>query len=358
MKYVLLLALPFSLTALLTPLWIKLSPRLGLLDLPDERRKLHTSPVPTAGGVVIVLGFMVSLAVNQIAYGQDWSVPISLSLGLGLGCLLLGILGAYDDAKKVGPWVKIIVQLIGGLIIYSFGLRVQALTHPFGDQVSLSFLSLPATLLWVLVITNAVNLIDGVDGLAGGIVIIALATLSVVSYRAGEAPVLFYAGMLGAALAGFYLFNFPPAKVFLGDAGSLFLGFALAALSLIENRKGTTTLALLVPILAMGVPLLDAGLAFLRRSRNGVHPFTADRQHLHHRLLRLGLTPRQVVMVFVYVSLYLGFSASLMALLPKTYVFMMIIILALGVLVAMAILSFLEKRISALERRNGDGSDQ
>jgi len=170
-------------------------------------------------------------------------------------------------------------------------------------------------------------------------------TLTAVSLRADEIRVLFYAGLLASAVAGFYYYNFPPAKIFLGDCGSLMLGFALAAISLIENRKGTTALSLLVPLVAMGVPILDTGLAFLRRSRNGINPFKADHHHLHHRLLRLGLTPKQVVMFFIYASLYLGVTATLLAVLPKAYVLLMVAILGLGVLVAMQALQFLEKKL-------------
>jgi len=347
LKYLLLFGLPFLISVGLTPLFIQLTRRVGLVDLPDARRKLHTLPVPTAGGVAILVSFFIALAVNQHFFGAVWGIDLRTSLGLAIGLALVGVLGFLDDWRKVGPWGKIAVQLAGGLILYYFGFKVHALTHPFGDSFNLGFLTLPATLIWVLIITNAVNLIDGVDGLAGGIVAVSLATLIAVSLRADEVRVLFYAGILGGALAGFYIYNFPPAKIFLGDCGSLALGFALAALSLLENRKGTTTLSLLVPIIAMGVPLLDTGLAFLRRSRNGTSPLKADREHLHHRLLRLGLKPRQVVLLFLYASLYLGFSATLMALLPKTYVLLMVLILAIGVLVAMEGLRFLEERMGA-----------
>lgn len=354
MKYLLLLGLPFGLSLVLTPLLIRLDKRIGLLDLPDERRRLHLSPAPTSGGLAILVAFFIAMAVNQALAGQAWEATSRLSWGLFLGCAVVGGLGLVDDWRRVGPVGKIAVQLVGGLILYYFGFRVAALTHPFGDQVVLAYWSLPATLLWVLLITNAVNLIDGVDGLAGGIVAVSLATLIVVSLRAEEVRIVFYAGLLGGALVGFYIYNFPPAKIFLGDCGSLALGFALAAISLMENRKGTTTLSLLVPIVAMGVPLLDTGLAFFRRSRNGMSPLKADRQHLHHRLLRLGLTQRQVVLLFIYASIYLGFTATLLALLPKAYVLFMVIILGLGVGLAIQSLKFLESKINRPDHERGD----
>lgn len=349
MKYVLLIGLPLGISLLLTPLVIKLNTRLGLMDLPDDRRKLHDQPVPTAGGLAVLISFLVALAVNQSFSGAEFQVAPGLSLGLGLGCLVVGLLGLYDDIRNIGPWGKIGVQILGGLILYYFDFRVDAITHPFGDSIDLNWLSLPFTLIWVLLVTNAINLIDGVDGLAAGIVVVSLATLTAVSIRADEMRVLFFAAILGGALAGFYFFNFPPAKIFLGDCGSLVLGFALAAISLIENRKGTTTISLLVPFVAVGIPILDTGLAFLRRSRNGVNPLRADRYHLHHRLLRLGLTPRQVVMFFLYASLYLGFTATLLAVLPKTYVLLTMVILAAGIYVALEALKFLERRLDLPE---------
>jgi len=354
LTYLFLFGLPFAASLVLTPLLILLDRRLGLLDLPDERRKLHAKPVPTAGGAVIFVSFGLALAVNQALFGPAWGVPLRLSLGLILGLSLVAGLGLVDDWRKIGPWPKLGVQLLAGGVLYAFGFGVGELTHPFGSQISLGWLGLPATLIWVLLVTNAINLIDGVDGLAAGIVMVSLATLVAVSLRAGEVKVLYFAGLLGGALAGFYGYNFPPARIFLGDCGSLLLGFGLAAISLIENRKGTTTLSLLVPLVAMGVPILDTGLAFLRRSRNGISPLKPDRDHLHHRLLRLGLTPRQVVLLFVYATLYLGFSATLMALLPKTYVLMMVLVLGLGVLVAMEGLRFLEKRLG---RPRSDGGE-
>lgn len=349
MSYILLFGVPLLLSWVLTAGLINLGPRIGLLDLPDERRKLHDQPIPTAGGLAILVSFLVSLGLNQAVLGSSWGVTHDQAWGLALGCLVVGALGLYDDWRHIGPWPKIAIQLLGGLILYAYGYRIEGLTHPFGETVSLDWLQMPMTLIWVLLVTNAINLIDGVDGLAAGIVLVSLATLSAVSLRADEIRVLYFAGLLGAAVAGFYVFNFPPAKIFLGDCGSLVLGFCLAAISLIENRKGTTTISLLVPLMAMGVPILDTGLAFLRRSRNGVNPLRGDRGHLHHRLLRLGLTPRQVVLTFLFATLYLGVMATLLAVLPKTYVLLMVFVLGLGVFMAMRALRFLETKLNLPE---------
>ncbi len=352
MKYLVLFGLPFLVSLALTPVVIRLNTRWGLIDLPDERRRLHRLPVPTAGGLAILIAYLIGLFVSHLLYGAEFDATMNLSLGLALGLVLLGGLGLVDDKLRLGPWPKLAVQVAGGLVLYYFGFRIEAVTHPFGGQFSTGWLSLPATVLWVLIVCNAINLIDGVDGLAAGIVMVSLITLIAVSLRAGEVRVLFYAGIMAGAVAGFYFFNFPPANIFLGDTGSLALGFSLAAISLIENRKGTTVISLLVPIVAMGVPILDTGLAFLRRSRNGVSPLKPDRGHLHHRLLRLGLSPRQVVLFFLYASIYLGFTATLLAMLPKTYVFLMVVILGVGLLVAMEALKFLEEKLN-----RGDDSE-
>ncbi len=352
MKYFYLFGLPFLAGLIFTSAQAWLDRRLGLMDQPDEQRKLHQSPVPTAGGLSVMAAHLLGMIVAVPYFLHDWSLSRGRAAGMMLGGLLLCAVGLWDDRRRMGPWSKLAFQAAAGLTLWLSGYGVAAITHPFGDQIGLGWLSLPATVIWVLVVTNAINLIDGVDGLAAGIVMISLGTLMAVSYRAGEMDVIFYAGPLLAALAGFWIFNLPPARIFLGDSGSLFLGYCLAAFSLMENRKGATAMSLLVPIVAMGVPLLDTCLAFFRRSANGCHPFKPDRLHLHHRLLRLGMTPRQVLFAFLYASIYLGFSALLLSMLPKAYLAIMILIMAVGVVAGMGFLRFLEGRLCGPDRPN------
>src|SRR5262249_52166269 len=228
------------------------------------------------------------------------------------------------------------------------------LTNPFDHAIPLGWLAAPATILWLLVITNAINVIDGLDGLAAGVVIIGTATLVLIAWRVDETLILVLALLLGASTVGFLPLNWPPARVFLGDTGSLTLGFTIGAISLLENRKGTIAVTLLLPIVLLAIPLLDATLALGRRVRRGRHPFQRDTEHLHHRLLQLGLTPRQILTLVYGVCVYLGLAAYLISVMPKQFVLLVVLILGLGGLLGLRALEFLER---ASERRGAQELD-
>jgi UDP-GlcNAc:undecaprenyl-phosphate GlcNAc-1-phosphate transferase len=320
---------------------VRLAPALGLVDRPGEG-KIHRRPVPTAGGLAIVAVFLAALwtahALGRLELGATrlW--------GLTGATLLVTALGLVDDLRGSSAWTKLLVQAVAGLVVYLHGFGIERLTNPWGPAVALGLLAAPATLAWLMVVSNAINVIDGLDGLAAGAVAIGTSTLFLIAVRLGEAAILVPALLLAAVTLGFLPLNLPPARLFLGDTGALTLGFLVGTISLLENRKGTVAVTLLLPIVLLGLPLLDAMLAVIRRLRTGRHPFQRDTRHLHHRLLRLGLRPGQVLTLVYGVCLYLGVTAYLMAQAPKEHVVILGTLLALGVALALKALQYVERR--------------
>jgi UDP-GlcNAc:undecaprenyl-phosphate GlcNAc-1-phosphate transferase len=318
-----------------TRLWIGLAPS----DVPAAG-KIHTRPIPTAGGVPVVLAFLGGLWAADL-WGE---APLTTDrlVGLTIAALLVLALGVYDDLRGTNAWEKLAAEAAAAVVLFVAGFRVVALTNPLGDAIPLGIVALPVTVAWILVVTNAINVIDGLDGLAAGVVTIAALTLFGIALRFEEVTIAALALPLAAATLGFLPLNWPPARVFLGDAGSLTLGFVLAAISLLENRKGTVAVTLLLPMVLLAIPLLDAGLAFFRRVRRGRHPFRRDTEHLHHRLLGLGLAPRQIL-TFVYgLAVCLGLTAYLISVMPKQFVAVVVLILGLGGLLGLRMLAYLE----------------
>jgi UDP-GlcNAc:undecaprenyl-phosphate GlcNAc-1-phosphate transferase len=307
------LLLPAVAAFFLTPFVIARARKGHAFDYPGPGR-IHNEPIPTLGGLSIVLAVLGTLWVLAAA-GLGLQPPHTLALTLAaLPVLAVGI---ADDLGFESVPLKLSGHLVAGGILYAFGVRVSVLTNPFGDALGLGPLALPVTLLWVVAIVNALNLSDGLDGLAAGIAAIAGFALSVVGGIQGEADVRVLGLVLTGAVAGFYPYNFPKARVFLGDVGSTFLGLVLATVGLIQNRKTTTAMTLLLPIVALGLPVLDTGFAIVRRTASRRSPLHRDLGHLHHRVLRLGLSPRQAALSLLAVTAGLGIVAVFLAELPK-----------------------------------------
>ncbi|HYM79845.1 MAG TPA: MraY family glycosyltransferase [Candidatus Limnocylindria bacterium] len=351
--YSLLLALAaFALSLILTPLVRTLARRLGALDRPGPRR-IHAEPVPTLGGLAFAAAV---LAVVWGAYalpGPARLLEIRPIVGFTLATLPILALGVLDDLRGAPPWLKLAVQALASVILFQFGYGVPTITNPFDGPIETGALNLPLTVAWVLIVINAINLIDGLDGLAAGVVAIAAGTLWVVARTHADFYVMFLCAPLIGAMLGFLRYNFPPARIFMGDTGSHFLGLMLAAVSLLENRKGTATVTLLFPLVAMGVPIADGALAFVRRLLKGQPVFRADSEHVHHRLLRLGLSPRNAVLVLWYLSGYLGLLAVALSALPRSHAWLIVLLLALGLFFAFEVLEFIDRRLS----ERGPGSD-
>jgi len=293
--------------AVLTPIVRRLARRWGYYDHALTSRKVHGKPVPRLGGVAIVLAFFVPLVglyfVDSEVGRRLWSHPRQ-AIGLFVGGAIIAALGIVDDIRGTGARSKFLVQFAVGALMYALGFRIGQIANPFGDPISLGVFALPFTMLWIAGVVNAMNLIDGLDGLAGGVALIAVAsTFAVAVLRVEPLMMLFTAALAGAVL-GFLFYNFNPATIFMGDTGSMFLGFVLATTAIQTNQKHSTAVALVVPIVALGIPIADTLLAILRRAVRGAPLFSADRGHIHHRLLGLGLSHRQAVLV-----LYAGCAA-------------------------------------------------
>ncbi len=331
----------------LTPVVIAEARRAGALDYPGAQ-KVHVEPVPTLGGLGLVAAVLGTLWVLQLA---GLGIAPRHALGLTLAAVPVVAVGVWDDLRAVSIPVKLAVHFLAGGILYAAGLRVIELTNPFGSTIPLGPLGLLVTMLWVATVVNALNLVDGLDGLAPGIGGIAALALCTVGFLKDERDVTVLALVLAGALAGFYPYNFPRARIFLGDVGSTFIGLVLATVALLENRKATAAVTLLLPLVALGLPVLDTVFAVVRRTARGRNPLRRDTGHLHHRLLRLGLSPQQAVGWLLGASALFGVVAVWLSQLPKQAVLSVTVALGLAIFVALGVLTYLERR-----SRNGQAS--
>jgi UDP-GlcNAc:undecaprenyl-phosphate GlcNAc-1-phosphate transferase len=326
--------------AFLTPAAIWASVKFGVLDQPDPR-KVHAEPVPRWGGLgifggtafaVLTLAFLaprfrVLLSFrHKLLAGGEVVGTLNLQqqfVGILFGATVVLVLGMLDDRKPVPALPKLLTQIIAAYVAMVYGVRIAGLAFPGAGFVEFPmWLSQVVTGLWILGFMNSVNLIDGLDGLAAGIVAIAAATFLVVCVLQGETQVLLFAKQLklaailsaaifGAAL-GFLLYNFNPARVFMGDGGALFLGFMLGAISIIGTLKTTAVLAVLIPVLVVALPVLDVAFAIFRRFRSGQGLMQPDRLHFHHRLLALGWTQKEIVLLVYVITLLLSIATILL----------------------------------------------
>jgi len=304
----------FLVAVLATPAVSALAARVGAMDSPNER-KVHKSAVPRLGGVAIYLGFILAVMIGVILAGIFNRRLESLHLlGIILGSTIVLAVGIWDDIRGLKPWTKFIWQLLAALVIVYFGVNINFVSNPLNGLFQMGWLGIPLTLLWVVGMTNAINLIDGLDGLAAGVTAISAGTLFFVALRTHQiGAAIIMLALCGSAL-GFLRYNFFPAKIFLGDSGSYLLGFVLAAAAVIGVFKTTLVVALIIPLLILGVPIFDTMFAIGRRFSEGRSPFSADNKHIHHMLLRAGFTQREAVLAIYVACFLLSIGALLMAL--------------------------------------------
>jgi UDP-GlcNAc:undecaprenyl-phosphate GlcNAc-1-phosphate transferase len=328
-----------AVAAAATPLARALAVRIGALDRPGPRR-VHREPVPSLGGLAFVAAVLGVAWVARALPGPARELTGGPLVGLTFASIPILALGIVDDLRGVSAHAKLGVQICAALVLSLFGYGVTAITNPFGGTLFAHALNAPLTVAWVLLVTNAINLIDGLDGLAAGVVAVVSGTLWWVGHVHGDMYVMFLSAILVGATLGFLPFNFPSARVFMGDTGSQFLGLTVAALSLLENRKGTTTLTLLFPIVALGLPLIDSVTAFGRRVLAGRPVFHADSEHIHHRLLRLGWSPHRAVIALWLVSALLGLAAVMLEPLERRTAGWLAMLLALLLLVIFEVVKY------------------
>ena len=292
-------------TAIVTPLSILIAPKVGAMDVPKDKRRVHNKPMPRFGGIALYAGIMIGLAI--FAQGRPQIAAIMV------GCTLIYVLGAIDDIKGMKPIIKFAGQVVCASVVFAMGLRIEFVTNWFGEgHMDLGIaVCYVVTVIWFVGITNAVNLVDGLDGLAAGISAISALSIAYVSYIHGWYFPTTCMMILAGACLGFLPFNFHPAKTFMGDGGSQLLGFSLAALSILGTVKSATLVAVVIPALVLGLPIFDTLMAIIRRTLRHQSIGTADKEHLHHRILRAGFGQRRAVFLMYSLSGIMGIVAIL-----------------------------------------------
>ncbi len=298
--YIVAFTVALAVAYFITPRVKELAIKAGALDAPDAR-KVHTRPIPRLGGLAIYAGFVLAVLASMHVSHEI--------VGLLLGGTVILIVGIIDDLKQLPPKVKLLGQIAAAGVLILFDIRIEWLTNPFGEMLYVEYFSIPLTIMWVVSLTNTVNLIDGLDGLAAGVSTIASITILLVALQQNFWTVAILTAALAGSALGFLQHNFNPAKIFMGDTGSMFLGYMLAAISILGAVKSAATIALVVPIVALGLPIMDTAFAIIRRYMSGRPIFKPDKGHLHHRLLEMGLTQKQAVLLMYVISGCLGLSA-------------------------------------------------
>ena len=308
-EYILSFVLAVGIALVVTPGVIFIAHITGALDRPDGR-KVHKKPIPRIGGAGIYTAFMFSVGITAVMVDFNGEMFHEV-IGLVFAGTLIFVLGLIDDYKNLPAKIKLLGQIFAAaVLVLGFDIKIDFITDPFGDFIYLeSFIAVPATIFWLVGLTNTVNLIDGLDGLAAGVSAIASVAILLVALQQNFLLVAIMTGALAGAAVGFLFYNSNPARIFMGDSGSMFFGFMLAGISVTGSMKSTATIALIVPILALGLPILDTAFAIVRRWRGGQPIFKPDKGHLHHRLLSLGFTQKQAVLLMYVISAMLGVSA-------------------------------------------------
>ena len=308
-KLILAFFVAFLMAFLSTPIAERIAYKIGAIDVPKDARRMHSRPIPRLGGIAIFFGFIVSMIMFAVMTRQ--------MVGIMIAATIIVVLGIFDDRKPLSAIVKLLVQIVAALIvIYIGGVKIEAITNPniFSPYVylELGWLSVPITVLWICGVTNAVNLIDGLDGLAAGIASISSICIMIIALLTKGYHIAVFTACLAGGCLGFLPHNFNPAKIFMGDSGSTFLGFALACISIEGMFKGYAAISFAVPLLVLALPIFDTTVAILRRVKEHRPIMAPDRGHFHHRLIDMGFSQKQAVSIMYAISALLGVSAVIL----------------------------------------------
>ena len=304
-----------------TPIVRVIAYRIGAIDVPKDNRRMHKVPTPRLGGLAIYFAFVLSV----ILFYETTNTTIAMLVG----CTIIVIMAMLDDVFKLSAVIRFIIQIAAAVVVISQGVLIERI-NIFGQYIHFGYLSIPITIVWIVGLTNAVNFIDGLDGLACGLSSISSVSLLVVTLIIGDYQVALLIAILAGSCLGFLPFNVNPAKIFAGDTGAMFLGFILSVVSIQGVFKTHAVLTFIIPFLILGVPIFDTLFAIVRRLLTGRHPFSADRGHLHHRLVDMGFTHKQAVRILYAVSALLGIS-SIMFVTQKIVFALIIISISLGI---------------------------
>ena len=317
--------LAFITSFVLTPYTIKIAKKIGAIDIPKDERRMHSKPIPKFGGPAIVIGFFIAVIYLIVTSSIEGKLDIIGEeqywlklLGFVLGSLVINTFCYFDDIKGIKPYVKLLGQLIGAVIVVACGVRINNFTLPFleGNIVLGNIFSITLTMIWIVGITNAINLIDGLDGLSSGISIISCICLLIIFALNGSPliAIIMITALVGA-LAGFLPFNFNPAKTFIGDIGTNFIGFSLSVISILGIAKTATAFVVVLPIIVLGLPIFDTLSAIVRRLIKGKSikaVFQADKGHLHHKLIAKGFSQKEAVLMLYGISVACGMFAVIL----------------------------------------------
>jgi len=343
LNYFLPLLASFLVAMGLTP-WVRSKAvNWGAVDFPNQR-KVHRGVMPRLGGLAIYLAF-IPVALVSLSF----KTPV---IGLALGATVILLLGLLDDTRGLSPRVKLAGQTLAALAVIPFGVSVDFITNPFNNEILyLGQFAIPLTVFWLVAVTNAVNLIDGLDGLAGGVSCIASLTMAAVAFTQfkifgvpGQLEIMTLSLILAASILGYLKYNFYPASIFLGDSGSMLLGFSLGVISVMGLTKSATAISVIIPVVVMGIPLMDTTFAIVRRFMENRPIFQPDREHLHHQLLDCGFSHRQAVLTIYAVSLLMGASAVAMNIMTTNQAMLLLLILG-----AIIILTANKVRVTGLK---------
>ncbi|MCX7018543.1 MAG: MraY family glycosyltransferase [Candidatus Sumerlaeota bacterium] len=353
------LALIFAaaLSASLMLTWITrgIMRRLCVFDIPAGGRKAHGRPVAYEGGLAMHFAFLAALIAAAFAVPEFFYDNLQMR-GLAIGATLIVAVGVADDLVDLRPLVKLAAQLTVGIVMYYHDFRIEKITNPFGEEIAFwAGVSLAGTMLWYALLMNGINMIDGLDGLAAGIAGISGLTLCAIALDMNQPFGAALALIIAGICCGFLPFNFSPATIFMGDAGSMLLGFLLASLTLLSSTKAPALFALLVPLLALGLPLFETIFAFVRRAAQGQHPFRGDRRHLHHRFISLGFSEKRTVLIFYYITAYFGVIAWVLQRLEARATLALAIIVGVGMIFVVENMRYLEKRRSSGSNSKDNG---
>ena len=330
-RILLAMALAAIISYMATPFVKRLAFKIGAVDVPKDNRRMHKVPIPRLGGLAIVIAFLLA---TFLLVELDRQM-----LGVLLGACIILVVGILDDCLALKALPKFIAQIVAACIVYRSGCEIRYVSHPFSSGLlDLGVFSGFVTVVWIVMMTNAVNFIDGLDGLAVGVSGISTATMLVIAVLMGEESVaVILAALLGSCL-GFIPYNFNPAQIFMGDTGSTFLGFVLASMSVQGLFKMYAVISFVVPFLILGVPFFDITFAVIRRLAKHQNPMTADRGHIHHRLIDMGLNQKQSVAIVYMLTGILGLAAVLLANTTGTKAFILFAAVCVVAIVGFAVI--------------------
>ncbi len=336
-----IIPLSFVLTAFLIPIYARVGKDLGFIDIPDER-KIHSRPIPRVGGFALLTALAASIPLHILLTGRHILTEVHPSL-FAASVLMIALTGIYDDRKGATPFVKLLVQVTAGILAIKSGILIDRIMIPFDGGISLSFLAVPITLLWIVGLTNGYNLIDGLDGLMCLLSSFVLLTIGVAGFLLGNSGPALLSLTVAAALFAFFLYNRPPAKVFMGDAGSMTIGFLIATLSILTLKTRDASIAFFPMVLINGIVIIDTSLVFFLRILSGRSPLSPGLDHVHHRALRVMGNPKKALSLLVSthaIIIVLGFSLLFKGAIHNTS------LAALGTLITITALTERGKKIS------------